>query len=64
MIYPPEELLQRLKEGKVYIPEKVQQAVLKFFKERNLVALREVGLRYATRVVDSNMKQQLEKEED
>ncbi len=59
---PTEELLQRLKEGKVYIPEKVQQAVLKFFKERNLVALREVGLRYATRVVDSNMKQQLEKE--
>ena len=59
---PTEELLQRLEEGKVYIPEKVQQAVLKFFNERNLVALREVGLRYATRVVDSNMKQRLEKE--
>ena len=59
---PTEELLQRLEEGKVYIPEKVQQAVLKFFKERNLVALREVGLRYATRVVDSNMKQRLEME--
>ena len=59
---PTEELLQRLEEGKVYIPEKVEQAVLKFFKERNLVALREVGLRYATRVVDSNMKQRLEKE--
>jgi two-component system sensor histidine kinase KdpD len=59
---PTEELLQRLEEGKVYIPEKVQQAVLKFFKERNLVALRELGLRYATRLVDSNMKQRLEKE--
>jgi len=59
---PPEELLQRLEEGKVYIPEKVQQAVLKFFKERNLVALRELGLRYATRWVDYNMKQRLEKE--
>src|SRR5664280_469044 len=59
---PTEELLQRLEEGKVYIPEKVQQAVLKFFKERNLVALRELGLRYATRWVDYNMKQRLEKE--
>ena len=59
---PTEELLQRLEEGKVYIPEKVQQALLKFFKERNLVALRELGLRYATMIVDSNMKQRLEKE--
>ena len=59
---PTEELLQRLEEGKVYIPEKVQQAVLKFFKERNLVALRELGLRYATRWVDYNMKQRLVKE--
>ncbi len=59
---PTEELLQRLEEGKVYIPEKVKQALLKFFKERNLVALRELGLRYATMVVDSNMKQRLEKE--
>ncbi|MBZ2166440.1 DUF4118 domain-containing protein [Methanobacterium spitsbergense] len=59
---PTEELLQRLEEGKVYIPEKVQQAVLKFFKERNLEALRELGLRYATRWVDYNMKQRLEKE--
>ena len=59
---PTEELLQRLEEGKVYIPEKAQQAVLKFFKERNLVALRELGLRYATRWVDYDMKQRLEKE--
>ena len=59
---PTEELLQRLEEGKVYIPEKAQQALLKFFKERNLVALRELVLRYATRWVDYNMKQRLEKE--
>jgi two-component system sensor histidine kinase KdpD len=59
---PTEELLQRLEEGKVYIPEKVQQAVLKFFKERNLVALRELGLRYATRLLDTNMNKRLEKE--
>lgn len=59
---PTEELLQRLKEGKVYIPEKAQQAALKFFKERNLVALRELVLRYATRWVDYDMKHRLEKE--
>jgi len=59
---PTEELLQRLEDGKVYIPEKAHQALLKFFKERNLVALRELVLRYATRLVDYNMKQRLEKE--
>lgn len=59
---PTEELLQRLDEGKVYIPEKAQQAVLKFFKERNLVALRELILRYATRWVDYDMQKRLEKE--
>lgn len=59
---PTEELLQRLEEGKVYIPEKAQQAILKFFKERNLVALRELVLRYATRWVDYDMQKRLEKE--
>ena len=59
---PTQELLQRLEEGKVYIPEKAQQAILKFFKERNLVALRELALRYATRWVDYDMQQRLDKE--
>jgi len=59
---PTEELLQRLEEGKVYIPEKAQQALLKFFKERNLVALRELVLRYATRWVNYDMQRRLEKE--
>lgn len=59
---PTDELLQRLDEGKVYIPEKAKQAVSKFFKERNLVALREMALRYATRWVDYDMKYHLEKE--
>ena len=57
---PTEELLQRLKEGKVYVPEKAKQAMEKFFKERNLVALRELALRYATRWVDYDMKHYLE----
>ena len=57
---PTEELIQRLKEGKVYVPEKAKQAMEKFFKERNLVALRELALRYATRWVDYDMKHYLE----
>lgn len=59
---PTEELLQRLEEGKVYVPEKAKQAMEKFFKERNLVALRELALRYATRWVDYDMKHYLEVE--
>jgi len=59
---PTDELLQRLDEGKVYIPEKAKQAMKRFFKERNLVALRELALRYATRWVDYDMKYYLEKE--
>ncbi|MGZ7208649.1 MAG: DUF4118 domain-containing protein [Methanobacterium sp.] len=59
---PTDELLQRLEEGKVYIPEKAKQAMKKFFKERNLVALRELALRYATRWVDYDMKHHLELE--
>lgn len=59
---PTDELLQRLDEGKVYIPQKARQAMKRFFKERNLVALRELALRYATRWVDYDMKYHLEKE--
>ncbi len=59
---PTEELLQRLEEGKVYIPEKAKQAMLQFFKERTLVALRELALRYATRWVESTMRYHLRKD--
>jgi two-component system sensor histidine kinase KdpD len=59
---PTEELLQRLEEGKVYIPEKARQAMTQFFKERNLVALRELALRYATRWVENNMRYHLRKD--
>ncbi len=59
---PTDELLQRLEEGKVYIPEKAKQALKKFFKERNLIALRELALRYATRWVDYDMKHHLKME--
>lgn len=45
MDLPPDELLQRLAEGKVYIPERVTAAMQSFFQKGNLVALRELALR-------------------
>lgn len=41
----PETLEERLKEGKIYAPEKIEQCLLHFFQRRNLVALRELALR-------------------
>jgi two-component system sensor histidine kinase KdpD len=42
---PPDDLLQRLKEGKVYIPEQAERAMENFFRKGNLIALRELALR-------------------
>jgi two-component system sensor histidine kinase KdpD len=42
---PPEELLKRLKDGKVYIPESASRALDHFFRIENLTALREISLR-------------------
>ncbi len=42
---PPEELLTRLRDGKVYIPEQAKLAADHFFKIGNLIALRELALR-------------------
>ena len=44
---PPEDLLKRLDEGKVYVPERAEQAMMNFFREGNLNALREMALRLA-----------------
>ena len=41
----PETLLERLQEGKIYAPQKIQQALDNFFQRRNLIALRELALR-------------------
>ncbi|WP_370575501.1 DUF4118 domain-containing protein [Methanomethylovorans sp.] len=59
---PFEELIERLKEGKVYVPEKAKKAMGNFFTEKNLIALRETALRYATLHVDSEMGNYLKKE--
>lgn len=43
---PPEDLLKRLEEGKVYFPQQAELAKQNFFREGNLIALREIALRY------------------
>lgn len=53
---PPDELLERLKEGKVYIPEQVEHAAKNFFRKGNLIALRELALRRTADRVDLQMR--------
>jgi len=52
---PLEELFQRLKEGKVYIPVQAEQAVQNFFQRGNLVALRELTLTLVARKMDTEL---------
>jgi len=52
----PEKLLERLKEGKVYIPNKAEQAMRQFFKKGNLLALRELSLHYTAKHVDDDAR--------
>ncbi len=53
---PPEELLERLRQGKVYIPEQAALAAQKFFRPGNLIALRELALRRTAAKVDDEMR--------
>ena len=53
---PPDELLIRLQEGKVYVPEQAARAIQKFFRKGNLTALRELSLRRAAERVDDQMR--------
>ena len=52
---PPDDLLQRLKEGKVYLPQQAATAVRNFFRKGNLIALRELALRRTADRVDDEM---------
>ena len=52
----PEELLQRLREGKVYVPEQAQRAIQRFFRLGNLTALRQLALRRTAERVDEQMQ--------
>jgi two-component system sensor histidine kinase KdpD len=53
---PPDDLLQRLKEGKVYVPEQARHAIEHFFRKGNLIALRELALRRTAERVDQQME--------
>lgn len=53
---PPDELLVRLQEGKVYVPEQAAQAIHNFFRKGNLTALRELTMRLAAKRVDDQMR--------
>jgi two-component system sensor histidine kinase KdpD len=57
----PEKLLERLKEGKVYIPEKAEQAMHQFFRKGNLLALRELSLKYTAKQVDEDVQEFMKK---
>jgi len=52
---PWEELNQRLKEGKVYIPQQARHAIDNFFQRGNLFALRELMLTLVARKMDSDL---------
>jgi two-component system sensor histidine kinase KdpD len=53
---PPDELIQRLRDGKVSIPDQDQPAIERFFRKGNLTALRELALRQAAERVDTQMR--------
>jgi two-component system, OmpR family, sensor histidine kinase KdpD len=52
---PPDELLERLREGKVYVSAQAQHAIENFFRKGNLIALRELALRQTAERVDAQM---------
>jgi two-component system sensor histidine kinase KdpD len=57
---PPDELIERLKQGKVYIPAEATRALGHFFSKANLSALREMALRRAAMSVDRQMLDHLD----
>ncbi|MEO8232449.1 MAG: sensor histidine kinase KdpD, partial [Ignavibacteriota bacterium] len=52
----PDELLQRLAEGKIYTAERSRQAIENFFRKGNLTALREMSLRITAERVDKDLR--------
>lgn len=51
----PDELLERLREGKVYLPDQAHRAIEHFFQRGNLLALRELALRRTAQRVDDEV---------
>lgn len=53
---PPDILLERLKDGKIYLGDKANLALNHFFKEDKLTALREIALRFTSEIVNHNLQ--------
>ena len=53
---PPDDLLERFREGKVYVPAQAEEAARNFFRKGNLIALREMALRRTAQRVDAQMR--------
>jgi two-component system, OmpR family, sensor histidine kinase KdpD len=56
----PDDLIQRLKEGKVYVPKQAERALEHFFSPTNLTALRELALRRTAERVDDQLLSQMQ----
>src|SRR5579871_1465462 len=56
----PDDLIQRLKEGKVYVPRQAERALQHFFSPANLTALRELALRRTAERVDDQLLSQMQ----
>jgi two-component system sensor histidine kinase KdpD len=56
----PEDLIQRLKDGKVYIPKQAERALEHFFSPANLTALRELALRRTAQRVDEQLLSEMQ----
>ena len=52
----PDELLARLKAGKVYLPQQAERAAQNFFRKGNLIALREIALRQTAEHVEDDVR--------
>ncbi|WP_152046804.1 sensor histidine kinase [Aureimonas psammosilenae] len=57
---PPDELIRRLAEGKVYVEDTATRATQNFFKPSNLTALRELALRQVASRVDSDLLERMQ----
>src|SRR5205814_791527 len=56
----PDDLIQRLKEGKVYVPKQAERALKHYFSPTNLTALRELALRRTAERVDEQLLEQMQ----
>ena len=56
----PGDLIQRLKDGKVYVPKQAERALEHFFSPTNLTALRELAMRRTAERVDEQLRSELQ----